>query len=126
MKEQHADQLKSAVEGLHATRKELEKYKEAVRVVVDMVDPPEGGARNAQQLQSCLRDAPQKISNFIVESSKDIVTHVLGLIKSYWPQSDLSPVADGAAADCTDEQFEAYRQEVRPVAHKIVESLEQE
>jgi hypothetical protein len=38
-----------------------------------------------------------------------------------------SPVTLGlTAADCSEEQFKGYLKEAEPVAHRIVESLEQD
>jgi hypothetical protein len=38
----------------------------------------------------------------------------------------VEPLADGMAADCSEEKFAKYLKEVEPVAHKIVESLEED
>jgi hypothetical protein len=51
---------------------------------------------------------------------------VLGLVKSFWTKANMEPLADGMAADCSKEKFAYYLKEVEPVAHKIVESLEQD
>jgi len=53
------------------------------------------------------------------------MAHVLGLVKSYWPGANLVPLSDGLAAGCSDEQFVQYVEELKPVADRIVESLEQ-
>jgi hypothetical protein len=34
----------------------------------------------------------------------------------------VEPLADGMAADCSEEKFAEYLQEVEPVAYKIVEA----
>jgi hypothetical protein len=60
-----------------------------------------------------------------LETTKTYVAHILGLVKSFWPKGNLSPLADGMAADCSDEKFAEYLKEVGPVAQKIVENLEQ-
>ena len=49
--------------------------------------------------------------------------HVLGLVKSYWPQTPLDALGKGAKSDCTDEQFNQYLQETSMVADQIVEAL---
>jgi hypothetical protein len=54
------------------------------------------------------------------------VAHVLGLLKSYWPKANQNPLADGMSVDCTDEKFSEFVEEVKPVAHKLVDSLHQE
>lgn len=46
---------------------------------------------------------------------------VLGLVKSYWPRANVSHWLK--AADCSEEKFAEYLEEVKPVAHKIVDTL---
>jgi hypothetical protein len=47
-------------------------------------------------------------------------------VKSYWPKANLSPLADGMSADFSEEKFLEFVKEVTPLAHKLVDSLEQE
>jgi hypothetical protein len=54
------------------------------------------------------------------------VGHALGLVKSFWPKARLEVLTEGAAADCTDENFREYLLEVRPVAEKIVGNMVQD
>jgi hypothetical protein len=51
------------------------------------------------------------------------VGHVLGLVKSYWPTTRLDALGKGAKADCTEEQFSQYLEEIAMVANQIMESL---
>jgi hypothetical protein len=74
--------------------KELEELRIAAQVVVDVVDPLEEGVDISKTLLEHLREAPQKIPWYISETTKTDVAHVLGLGKSYWPKSNLSPLAD--------------------------------
>jgi hypothetical protein len=46
-------------------------------------------------------------------------------VKSFWPKAWLEVLAEGVAADCTDENFHEYLLEVRPVAEKIVGDMVQ-
>lgn len=52
----------------------------------------------------------------MLTTTKTYVAHILGLVKSFWPTSNLSPLADGMAADCSKEKFAEYVEEVGPVA----------
>jgi hypothetical protein len=52
------------------------------------------------------------------------VEHILGLVKSYWPKANLEPLATEMSADCTEDKFKELVEEVKPVAQKLVESLE--
>jgi hypothetical protein len=47
-------------------------------------------------------------------------------VKSFWPKARLEVLAQGAAADCSEEQFSEYLLEARPIAEKIVESVIQD
>jgi hypothetical protein len=88
-----------------------------------MVDLPEGGEADGQYLLERLLGAPQKVLSFIAEAPTTCVSHALGLVKSFWPKARLEVLAQGAAADCSEEQFSKYLLEARPVAEKIVESV---
>jgi hypothetical protein len=73
-----------------------------------------------------LLGAPQKVLSFIAEGPTTCVSHALGLVKSFWPKARLKVLAQGAAADCSEEQFSEYLLEARPIAEKIVESVIQD
>jgi hypothetical protein len=65
-----------------------------------------------------------KITSYISETTKTYVEHILGLVKSYWPKANLEPLATGMAADCSKDKFREFAEEVKPVAQKLVDSLE--
>ena len=90
-----------------------------------MVDPVEDGEAGEKSLVERLRDTPQKITSFLSETSKQYIAHILGLMKSYWPGENLTPLGDGLAAGYSEDQFAEYIEEVKPIADKVVESLEQ-
>ncbi|XP_039798552.1 uncharacterized protein LOC120663721 [Panicum virgatum] len=99
---------------------ELADLKTAVQAVVDMVDPIEGGEAGGKSLVERLREAPQKITGFLSETSRQYAAHVLGLVTSYWPGANSTPLGDGLSAKCSDEKFAKYLDEAKPVADKIV------
>jgi phage gp36-like protein len=119
-------QIKDMAEEKDAMQKQLEDLQKAAQVVIDMVDPPEEGVIDNRILLEGLQEAPQKIAGFISKTTRTYVAHVLGLFKSFWPKANLEPLADGMAADCSQERFTEYLKEVESVAQKIVESLEQD
>ena len=53
------------------------------------------------------------------------VSTTLGLQKSWYRGTDLQLLNGGLAANCSDELFEDYLKEARPVAEKIVDNIEQ-
>jgi hypothetical protein len=60
---------------------------------------------------------------YLSETTWQYVSHVLGLVKSYWPQTPLDPLGEGMKSDCSEEQFDQYLLEVSPIADRIVDSL---
>jgi len=71
-----------------------------------------------------LEEAPQKILNYISNNTKSYVAHVLALVKSYWPQAKLAPLASGIVVDYPEEDFVYCRDEAEPLADEIIKSLE--
>ena len=100
----------------------LADLKEATEVVVNMVD--DDGVSN-KSLVERLRDALKKITSFLSDTSKKYLAHVLGLVKSHWPGANLTPVGDGLAEGCSDKKLTEYIEEVKPIASKLVDMLEQ-
>jgi hypothetical protein len=80
---------------------------------------------SSKTLLERLHETPQKISSYVSETTKTYVEHILGLFKSYWPKANLEPLATGMSVDCTEDKFKELVEEVKPVAQKLVESLEQ-
>ena len=101
-----------------------ERLAAAAMRVVEMVDPQEEGTSSTKSLVERLEEAPQKILSYLSSSTKSYVAHVLGLVKSYWPQATLAPRASRVAVDCPEEDFIRYRDEAEPLADEIVRSLE--
>jgi hypothetical protein len=116
-------QIKTLGEEKDQHQKELDELKTVAQELVEMVDPQEDGAENGPPLLDRLRRALQKILNFVTEAATSYVGHALGLVKSFWPKARLEVLAEGAAADCTDENFREYLLEVRSVAEKIVGNM---
>ena len=97
----------------------------AAQLVVDMVDLVEDGAAGERSLVERLCEASQKTAGYLSETSKQYMAHILGLVKSYWPGANLTPLGDGLAAGCSDEQFAQYVEEVKSIADKVIDNLEQ-
>jgi hypothetical protein len=82
-----------------------------------MVDPTEEGVVSDKTLLEWLCEAPQKIIGYISETTKTYVAHILGLIKSYWPKANLSPLVNSMSVDYSKKKFSEFVEEVKPVAH---------
>ena len=87
-----------------------------------MVDP-EGEASNRRSLVERLEEAPRKIIHFMTATSKNYLTHMLGIVKSYWPHHNLAPGAKGIAADCPDQVFQDYYKVTEVITEEIRKNL---
>ena len=89
---------------------------------MDMVDS-EGEVSSSKYLVERLEEAPKKIFDFMAATSKNYLTHMLGIVKSCWPQHNLAPIAKGIAVDCSDEKFQSYCKESEVIAEEILKNL---
>lgn len=78
-----------------------------------MVDIPEDNA-----------EAPLSLAEKLWATTRQYISHVFGLVKSYWPHTSLDPLGEGMKSDCDEGQFEQYLLEVSPIADRIMSSLE--
>ena len=93
----------------------------AAKVVVDIVE--DKGAAEKSLLER-LREAPQRLSSFFSDTSREYLAHALGLVKSFLPSMNLSFISDGVAVGCSEEKFSEYVAEMKPIADKVISSLE--
>ena len=63
----------------------------AAQVIVDMVDS-EGESSSSKSLVERLEEAPKKFFDIMMTTSKNYLTHMIGMVKSYWPQHNLAPI----------------------------------
>ena len=116
-------QVKNLSDSNTALQQELEELKVTAQAVVDMVDIPEDNTEALLSLVEKLRKVPQCFLQYVSVTTRQYVSHVLGLVKSYWPQTPLDPLGEGVKSDCSEEQFDQYLFEVSPIADRIVDSL---
>lgn len=125
-------QIKNMAEEKDLWEKELGELKAAAQAVIDMVDPPKEGAVPDKTLLERLQGTPRKIVKYLSDTSRQFdtsrqyVSHVLRVVKSYWPQVNLTPLGEGMSVECSEERFADFVEGARPVADKIVDILEQE
>jgi len=119
-------QIKEMAKQKDLREKELEELKTAAQAVVDMVDPPKEGTVQDKTLLERLQGAPQKIVKYLSDTSRQYVSHVLGLVKFYWPKANLIPLGEGMSVECTEQKFADFVEEVKPIADRNVDVLEQE
>ena len=89
---------------------------------MDMVDSEEGSS-NSKSLVEHLEEAPKKIFDVMIAISKNYLTHMIRVVKSYLPQFNLAPIAKGIAPNCSDEKFWDYCKESEVIADEILKNL---
>ena len=119
-----ADADKQTVSDMKQIRElsqQLTDLEAAAKVVVDMVEDEEAGGKS---LLDRLREAPQRLGSFFSDTSRDYLAHALGLVKSFLPSVNLSFIGDGVVVGCSEEKFSEYVAEMKPIADKVISSLE--
>ena len=94
----------------------------AAQVIVDMVDSEEEPSSN-KSLVERLEEAPKQFFDVMTATSKNYLTRMIGVVKSYWPQHNLAPIAKGIAPDCSDKKFQDYCKESEVIAEEILKNL---
>jgi len=84
----------------------------------------EDEAADATSLLDRLHEAPQRISSFFSDTSRDYLAQALGLVKSFLPSANLSFIGDGVAIGCSEEKFSKYVAEMKPIIDKVISGLE--
>ena len=102
---------------------ELRQVKDAAQEVAEIEEISKGNEDEPLTLAGRLRKVPESFERYVSTTTRQYVGHVLGLVKSYWPQTPLDALGKGTKADCTNEKFHQYLQETSVVAEQIVESL---
>ena len=100
---------------------QLADLEAAAQVVVDMVEDEEAAGKS---LLERLHEAPQRLSSFFSDTSRDYLAHALGLVKSFLPSVNLSFIGDGVVVGYSEEKFSEYVAEMKPIADKVISSLE--
>ena len=89
---------------------------------MNMVDSEEGSS-NSKSLVERLEEAPKKIFDVMMATSKNYLTHMIGVVKSYLPKFNLAPIAKGIAPTCSDEKFRDYCKESEVIAEEILKNM---
>ena len=87
-----------------------------------MVDSEEESS-NSKSLVERLEEAPQNIFDVMTATSKNYLTHMIGVVKSYLPHFNLAPTAKGIAPTCSDEKFRNYCKESKVIAAEILKNM---
>jgi len=95
-------QVKSLSDSNTSLQQGLDELKVAAQAVVDMVDVAEEDAEAPLALVEKVRRVPQGVMRYISATTRQYVSHVLGLVKSYWPHSILDLLGEGMNPDCEE------------------------
>jgi len=119
-------QVKDLSESNTSLQHDLDELKVATQAIVDMVDISEEDAEAPFFLVEQLQKVPQGVMKYLSKSTRQYVSHVLGLVKFYLPQANLAPLGEGLNPDSDEGKFDEYLGEVKPVADRIADSWEQD
>ena len=89
---------------------------------MDTIDSEEGSS-NSKSLVERLEEAPKKIFDVMAATSKNYLTQMIGVVKSYLSEFNLAPIAKGIAPDCSDEKFWDYCKESEVIAEEILKIM---
>ena len=87
-------QIKDLAADRDLKAKQLADLEATAQVIVETVEEGEAGDKT---LVERLREAPQKITSFLSDTSKQYLAHALGLVKSFWSTANLSLIGDGVS-----------------------------
>jgi len=87
-----------------------------------MVDSEEESSSSKSFLE-CLEEAPKKFFDVMTATSKNYLTHMIAVVKPFWPQHNLSLIAKGIAPGCSDEKFQDYYKESEVITEDILKNL---
>ena len=100
---------------------QLADLEAAAQVVVGMVEDEEAGEKS---LLERLHEAPQRLSSFFSDTSRDYLAQALGLVKPFLTSVNLSFIGDGVAVGCSKERFSEYVTKMKPIGDKVISGLE--
>ena len=95
---------------------ELRQVRDATQEVAEVMEIPEGNEDEPLSLAEKLRKVPEAFERYVSTTTRQYVSHVLGLVKSYWLTTRLDELGKGDKADCTEEKFSQYLEETSVVA----------
>ena len=87
---------------------ELRCVRDAAQEIAEIMEIPKGNEDEPLTLAGKLRKVPEAFERYVSTTTRQYMSHVLGLVKSYWPRTPLDPLGKGAKADCSDDQFNQY------------------
>jgi hypothetical protein len=102
--------------------RQLKELEEAALPIARLLVPHPGGPKIAP-LVDRLKEAPGRLATYVKHLEKSIPNQVLAFMKSYFPKAPVDVVADGLAANCTDEQYTELLEQMAPIVERVAEKL---
>ena len=114
-------QIKDLAADRDQKAQQLADLEVAAQVVIGMVEEGDAGDKSLLE-RLCV--APQRLSSFFSNTSREYLAHALGLVKSFLPSANLALIGDVVAVGCSEEKFSEYVAEMKPIANKVISGLE--
>jgi hypothetical protein len=114
--------LQKLNEDCEKLRGQLEELEEAALPIARLLVPHPGGPKIAP-LVDRLKEAPGRLATYVRYMAKSICNQVLAYMKSYIPKALVDVVAEGLAANCTDDQYKELLEQMAPIAKQVAGKL---
>jgi hypothetical protein len=114
--------LQKLNEDCEKLRAQLNELEEAALPIARLLVPHPDSPKIAP-LVDRLREAPSRLVTYVKHLAKSIPNQVLAFMKSYFPKAQVDVVADGLAANCTDEQYAELLEQMAPITGQVAEKL---
>jgi hypothetical protein len=114
--------LQNLNENCEKLRAQLKELEEAALPIARLLVPHPGGPKIAP-LVDRLKEAPSRLAAYVEHLAKSIPNQVLAFMKSYFPKAPVDVVADGLAANCTDEKYAELLEQMAPIAEQVADKL---
>jgi hypothetical protein len=114
--------LQKLNEDCERLRGQLKELKEVALSIARLLVPHPGGPKIAP-LVDRLKKAPSRLATHVKHLAKSIPNQILAYMKSYFPEAPVDVVAEGLAANCTDDEYKELLEQMAPIAEQVTEKL---
>jgi hypothetical protein len=97
---------------------QLKDLEDVALSIARLLVPHPGGPKIAP-LVDRLKEAPGRLATYVKHLAKSIPNQVLAYMKSYFPKAPVDVVAEGLAANCTDDQYKELLEKMAPIAEQV-------
>jgi hypothetical protein len=101
---------------------QLKELKEAALPIARLLVPHPSGPKIAPLVHR-LREALGRLATYVKHLAKSIPNQVLAYMMPYFPKAPVDVVAGGLAANCSDDQYKEFLEQMAPIAEQVAEKL---